>query len=89
MFFAILKICGEIFIFRQDSAWTHRARETISLIACNFDKCSLNFKNYFITYSALNLQKCSHCKSHNTSNACVATVTCDLKLITVHVSTVF
>jgi len=35
---AMLKISGEFFIFQQDSAQAHTARQTISILACNFAK---------------------------------------------------
>ena len=34
MFLSILKISGELFIFQQDSAQVHTARETMCFLAC-------------------------------------------------------
>ena len=36
LFLAILKTSGDFFIFQQESAQAHRAREIICFLACNY-----------------------------------------------------
>ena len=43
----MLKISGEFFIFQQDSAQTHWAREAISFLACNLANCWLILKFFY------------------------------------------